>query len=67
MARYGVPDEVVTNRGAQFTGEMWKEMLTSMGTHHSPTTAFHPQANGLVERMHRHLKVALRARLDGPE
>ena len=28
--------------------------------------AYHPQANGLVERFHRHLKSALRARLKGP-
>jgi hypothetical protein len=32
--------------------------------HH--TTAYHPQSNGLMERFHRHLKSALRARLTGP-
>ena len=29
---------------------------------HSPTTAYHPQSNGLVERLHRRLKEALKAR-----
>jgi transposase InsO family protein len=29
---------------------------------HVQTTAYHPQANGLVERLHRRLKDALRAR-----
>ena len=30
------------------------------------TTAYHPQANGVVERLHRQLKAALKARLIGP-
>jgi transposase InsO family protein len=30
---------------------------------HKLTTAFHPQANGAVERFHRRLKDSLRARL----
>ena len=33
----------------------------------SATTAYHPQANGLVERLHRRLKDALKARLKGPD
>ena len=33
---------------------------------HSPTTAYHPQANGLLERFHRRLKDALRSRAAGP-
>lgn len=45
--------------------------VTAVGLHvevagHQATTAYHPQANGLVERIHRHLKSALRARLSGP-
>jgi hypothetical protein len=34
-----------------------------MGILHTMTTAYHPQANGLVERLHRRLKEALKARL----
>ena len=33
---------------------------------HCRTTSYHPQANGLVECFHRHLKSTLRARLTGP-
>jgi transposase InsO family protein len=32
-----------------------------LGIIHKQTTAYHPQANGLVERLHRQLKEALRA------
>ncbi|XP_059085645.1 uncharacterized protein LOC131882508 [Tigriopus californicus] len=37
-----------------------------MGTKLHHTTSYHPQANGLIERFHRQLKDALRARLAGP-
>jgi hypothetical protein len=38
--------------------------LPASSSGHKLTTAYHPQANGLVERFHRQLKEALRARLD---
>eukprot|EP00731_Ephydatia_muelleri_P036428 Em0253g8a len=38
--------------------------LLGIQVHH--TAAYHPQANGLVERFHRHLKASLCARLTGP-
>ncbi len=41
-------------------------MPTLFGTKLHQTTAYHPQANGLVERFHRHLKSALKAHLTGP-
>jgi len=34
---------------------------------HTQTTAYHPQSNGLVERFHRRLKDALRARAAGAD
>ncbi|XP_045136327.1 uncharacterized protein LOC123519259 [Portunus trituberculatus] len=41
-------------------------MAQLLGTHLHHTTAYHPQANGLLERFHRHMKASLRARLTGP-
>ena len=41
-------------------------MAKLLGVQLNRTTAYHPQANGLVERFHRHLKSSLRARLTGP-
>jgi hypothetical protein len=36
--------------------------MQRLGVKHKMTTAFHPQANGLIERFHRRLKEALKAR-----
>ena len=66
ISRYGIPDHIISDWGAQFTGTLWHELHELLGIHHHQTTAYHPQANGLVERFHRHLKGALRARLAGP-
>ena len=41
-------------------------MCNLLGTELHPTTAYHPQANGLVERSHRDLKASLKCRLSGP-
>ena len=60
VARFGVPAEVITDRGAQFTSDLWKKTLSKLGIDAKTTTAYHPQANGMVERFHRTLKNALR-------
>ena len=62
LARMGVPTEVVTDRGPQFTSDLWKQLHDMFGIKVSTTTAYHPQANGMVERMHRQLKDSLKAR-----
>jgi len=62
VARYGVPAFITTDRGAQFTSSTWTDWCQQVGARHITTTAFHPQSNGLVERFHRQLKDALRAR-----
>ena len=62
VARFGVPDEITSDRGPQFTSLLWQELHKLMGTSNNNTTAYHPQANGMVERLHRQLKAALKAR-----
>ena len=60
VSRFGVPITVTSDRGAQFTSEVWRTSLGRMGVSVTTTTAYHPQANGLVERFHWTLKNALR-------
>ena len=62
VARFGVPDHLTLDRGPQFCSALWLELSRRWGITHHLTTAYHPQANGMVERAHRQLKGALRAR-----
>jgi hypothetical protein len=41
---------------------LWAGLCSLLNVQHSPTTAYYPQSNGLVERFHRRLKDALRSR-----
>ena len=60
VSRYGVPATVTTDRGTQFTSELWRRTLSRFGISIASTTSYHPQANGLVERLQQTLKNALR-------
>ncbi len=55
---------VTSDRGVQFTSALWSGLCQKPGINHKLTKAYHPQANGLVERAHRQLKEALQARLE---
>ena len=65
IARFGVPAELTSDRGVQFSSEVWAILMSRLGIRHHLTTAYHPQSNGMVERTHRQLKDALRSRLAG--
>jgi hypothetical protein len=65
ISRFGVLDQITSDRGAQFTSEVWASLCQRLGIKHLLTSAYHPQSNGLVERFHRQLKDFLRARLAG--
>jgi hypothetical protein len=62
ISRFGVLATITSDRGAQFTSALWAALCSMININHSPTTAYHPQTNGLVERFHRRLKDALRSR-----
>lgn len=63
VSRHGIPRDITSDRGRQFVSQLWQEMGTSLGTRLHFTTAYHPQANGMVERFHRTMKAALRSTL----
>ena len=61
IGSFGIPETITTDRGSQFTSAMWAQLLQTWGINHKMTTAYHPEANGLVERLHRRLKESLMA------
>lgn len=59
IATFGVPATITTDRGPQFTSTLFHDLKRLLGTDHFRTTAYHPAANGMVERFHRQLKASL--------
>lgn len=62
ISRFGVPLHVITDRGSQFESELFQELSQLVGFHRLRTTSYHPQMNGMIERVHRTLKSAIMAR-----
>ncbi len=62
ISRFGLPDTITSDRGPQFTSNIWNSLCLLLQIKHRPTTACHPQANGMVERLHHRLKDVLRTR-----
>ena len=63
ISRFGVPQDITSDRGSQFTSALWTSISQKLGIKVHRTTAYHPQSNGLLERFHRSLKASLMARL----
>jgi hypothetical protein len=62
VARFGVPEQITSDRGRQFCSSVWDALTHQLAVKMRLTTPYHPQSNGVVERFHRQLKDALRAR-----
>ena len=63
LVRFGIPMDISSDRGSQFTSRLWTALTNQLGIQLYHSTAYHPCSNGLVERFHRHLKTSLKARL----
>ena len=58
--RLGIPKKLLSDRGSQFTGEVMQTISHILGFKKLFTTAYHPQCDGMIERLHRWLKSKLR-------
>ena len=62
VAQFGLPDVITSDRGTQFTSSLWQQLARRLGISSTTTTAYNPEANGMIERFHRSLKAALMSR-----
>jgi transposase InsO family protein len=61
ISHFGVPKTITSDRGLQFTSNVWFQLCEMLNISHRQTTAYHPESNRAVERLHRRLKDTLRA------
>lgn len=57
---HGIPQDIVSDRGPQFTSQVWKAFCNALGAMVSLSSGFHPESNGQTERANKDLGEALR-------
>lgn len=57
---HGIPVDIVSDRGPQFTSQIWKKFCRVLGASVSLSSGFHPQTNGQCERADQDLESTLR-------
>ena len=61
---HGPPKAIITDRGSNFTSELFNHLCKALHFKHKTTTAYHPQSNGLTERFNKTVVEMLRKYLD---
>ncbi|XP_046398162.1 uncharacterized protein LOC124164968 [Ischnura elegans] len=59
ISRFDTPLRVTTDQGRQFESALFHRLSVLTGARHLRTTAYHPAANGMVERFQRQLKATI--------
>uniref|UniRef100_A0A3Q3A6F2 Integrase catalytic domain-containing protein n=1 Tax=Kryptolebias marmoratus TaxID=37003 RepID=A0A3Q3A6F2_KRYMA len=52
---HGIPLEILSDRGPQFTAQVWKHFCAALEAKVCLTSGYHPQSNGQTERIHNSL------------
>ena len=59
FVRFGIPREIITDQGAQFTSKLVQEIANKYKIKHQKSTPYHPQANGQVESTNKNLETIM--------
>ena len=60
FSRTGIPKEIMSDLGTQFTSELMKELHRLLGVKPLFNTPYHPMTTGRIERLHSTLKSSLK-------
>ncbi|GFR69981.1 polyprotein [Elysia marginata] len=61
FARFGIPEQVVSDNSPQFTSEEFKTFMYTNNIRHVRSAPYHPATNGIAERMVQSFKNAMKA------
>ncbi|KAK3548954.1 hypothetical protein QTP70_021664 [Hemibagrus guttatus] len=59
--RLGLPEDIVSDRGPQFTSRVWGALCARLGIGVSLSSGYHPQSNGQAERLNQEIGCFLRS------
>ena len=60
FARFGIPQQLVSDNGPQFVSKEFKQFMSANGVKHIRSSPYHPASNGATERMVQTVKLALK-------
>jgi len=61
---HGLPTAIVSDRGSQFTSDLWKRVCEMLSIVRRLSTSFHPETDGSTERMNQNVEGYLRSYVD---
>lgn len=51
FSKHGIPSNIVSDRGSEFTSRFWRTVTSLLGLKLHLSTAFHPETDGQTERV----------------
>jgi transposase InsO family protein len=51
ISHFGVPEKITSDRGQQFTSNLWFKLCEMLNISHNQTTAYHPESNSAVKSL----------------
>ena len=64
ICQHGPPQQITSDRGTEFCNDLITELNRTYRVQHIRTTAYHPQGNGLTERMNQTVKNTMSKLID---